>query len=326
MGRELHLGVAVPSIRSTDGVRKIKFGKDVPPVITTYALTPAGSHRGHAVVERLISANHAGHCKDVIADPGYSLLAEGFLEPLLRQNIDVTFRPVTHQRGARAFGDGWEIEGFVYSRYTPQHLMQLEPPPRGATADERQPYIDAHNERARWRMGRNGKPKDGVIRLRSPFDTGKLRSRQLPASIRGPRSAPLVELPPDATPESTITVGINELVQRQPTVPFSDAWHESYGRRNLSETANSYLQGSFVNIEEKYARFLTTAKIESWLVYTIAEANRRIVSNFLDFQRDKDTVRIRRPRRDRATRISDLKTHPSPTSRPRPANGKSPPG
>ncbi len=117
----------------------------------------------------------------------------------------------------------------------------------------------------------------------------------------------------------------DELIQRQPTAPFSDAWHESYGRRNLSETANSYLQGSFVNIEEEYARFLTTTKIESWLVYTIAEANRRIVSNFVDFQRDKDTIRIRRPRRDRATRISDLKTHPSPTSRHR-ANGKSPPG
>ena len=124
----------------------------------------------------------------------------------------------------------------------------------------------------------------------------------------------------------TITVGINELVQRQPTVPFSDAWHESYGRRNPSETVNSYLQGSFVNIEEKYTRFLTTAKIESWLVYTIAEANRRIVSNFLDFQRDKDTVRIRRPRSNRATRISDLKAPPSATSRPRPAHGKSPPG
>jgi hypothetical protein len=56
VGRELHLGIAVKTVKNTDGVSYVKFGPDVPPVIVSARLVPAGSHRGDPAVEMAAKA------------------------------------------------------------------------------------------------------------------------------------------------------------------------------------------------------------------------------------------------------------------------------
>jgi hypothetical protein len=49
--------------------------------VTNFALTPAGYHRGDAIVPLLIAAKETGQgIEDVVWDRGYSFDAEGFVE------------------------------------------------------------------------------------------------------------------------------------------------------------------------------------------------------------------------------------------------------
>ena len=72
VGRELHLGIAVPTVKNTDGVSYVKLGPDVPQVIVTARLVPAGSHRGDPAVEMVAGAKAQGLCHGVIVDRWYT--------------------------------------------------------------------------------------------------------------------------------------------------------------------------------------------------------------------------------------------------------------
>jgi hypothetical protein len=101
LGREAHLGVAVPRLVNSDGVTWTKFGPEVPPFVLTAQLVAAGSHRGKSVVDSLCRAHEERLCADVVVDAGYSLsAAEYFHIPLKQAGIELTMQPVTHQRGA----------------------------------------------------------------------------------------------------------------------------------------------------------------------------------------------------------------------------------
>ena len=62
VGRELHLGIAVPTVKNTDGVSYVKLGPDVPQVVVTARLVPAGSHRGDPALEMVTEAKAQGLC------------------------------------------------------------------------------------------------------------------------------------------------------------------------------------------------------------------------------------------------------------------------
>ena len=60
VGYELHLAVQARDVKWTNNIDRTTLGPEVPGVITTCNLVPAGSHRGRAVVENLISAKRNG--------------------------------------------------------------------------------------------------------------------------------------------------------------------------------------------------------------------------------------------------------------------------
>ena len=166
--------------------------------MTNLNLVPAGTHRGRAIVPKLLGAKDRGQCiEDVVWDPGYSLCqAETAYHPLHRAGVHVTFQPVTHQRGRRPYaGNALLVDGQLFSSLLPEHLIALPMPPRGSSVDEKLAYERAFNRRARYRYGRfSGPEADGTTRWRCPFCIGLLRSRAFPRTIRRSKSIPLVNV------------------------------------------------------------------------------------------------------------------------------------
>ncbi|MGC8471116.1 MAG: hypothetical protein ACP5PM_02330 [Acidimicrobiales bacterium] len=70
VGRELHLGIAVPTVKKTDGVSDVKLGPDVPEVVVSARLVPGRSHRGDPAVEMVTEAKAQGLCNGVMSTAG----------------------------------------------------------------------------------------------------------------------------------------------------------------------------------------------------------------------------------------------------------------
>jgi hypothetical protein len=77
----------------------VTLSDEVPGVITSVSLNPAGTHRGKAIVDNLIAGKQAGEpLEDVVWDPGASLWKPGTVHHKLAQaGIHQTFQRVTHQ-------------------------------------------------------------------------------------------------------------------------------------------------------------------------------------------------------------------------------------
>ena len=106
VGYELHLAVQARDVRWTNHIDRTTLGPEVPGVITTCNLVPAGTHRGRSVVDDAHrgqgwrsrrSTTWCGTRATRCAKPGTTAY------PLAQAGIDQTFQPVTHQRGIRPF-------------------------------------------------------------------------------------------------------------------------------------------------------------------------------------------------------------------------------
>lgn len=320
VGRELHLGVAVPALIATDTTTWSRFGPDVPHVVVTVDLVPAGSHPGHAVRESLLAAAQADLCHDVVFDAGYSLKRpETLLTPLAQAGVDVTLRPASYQTGERGtIGDARVIDGQLFSWHLPDSLRSLALPGQNTTAAERERSMELFERRAAYRYGRIKAPgADGITRWENPLHAGRIRSRAVPRSMRGPVSAPLVTLRTDRDAGArTVSVGADQLPLMQPTMVGTRAWHQAYGRRNLAETVNALLHGGYTEIDKGYVRMVNSGRISTMVSYTIAGLNRSIVRTWMRIRRLLDPshpdalppepARWRRPRHGRLHRYQDL--------------------
>jgi hypothetical protein len=279
IGYELHLAVQAREVRWTNYVDRSTLNPEVPGVITTFNLVPAGSHRARAIVRNLVAAKDSGHDIDeVVWDPGYSLCKpNSSAHPLAQAGIAQSFQVVNHQRGHKPFsGDALLIDGQLFSPHLPHHLRDLPMPRRGASEEEKRTYESKFNQRARWRLVRHAGPDaDGVTRWRCPFCAGLLRSRQFPRSMRGSRRAPLVEVD-DANGRccgGIFSVVPAELALHQP-IPFgTTAWRISMGRRQVVESVNAGLKGSFVDLARGFFRVFGRVKMTVLLGFTVAAFN-----------------------------------------------------
>lgn len=319
IGRELHIGVAVPDLRATDTTSYVSFGRNVPRVVLLSRLVPAGSHRGDAVREAVLEAKAAGFCAEIIADAAYSLArAESLLWPLQQANIPFTLRPKSHQRGeGTSVGPARVFDGQLFSRYVPEDLADLRLPKRNATPEERQPSIRDFERRAAFRYGRHKAPGvDGTTQWEEPFHAGRLRSRRLKSTMRKSRKGPLVPLPKDHdVGPKFLTIGADQLPLMQPTIVGTSAWWAAWGRRNIVETVNSQLHGGFIDIGKGYVHVLDTGRIDGLLAHGLAGYNRYETRQFKRVHRllaadDPDALPPekpqRKPRGDRLRRFEDL--------------------
>ena len=143
-------------------------------------------------------------------------------------------------------------------------------------------YERPFNERAHWRYQRLTRPAaDGTTRWQGPFHAGLLRSRQLPSTMRGSRSAPLVKLPDGVKCSSgTMSVTAGELPFSQRLPAGTTAWRKSYRRRNVVEGTNAALKGGFVNVQHKFFRVFGLTKLTVLLAFTVAGYNVERIRSF----------------------------------------------
>ena len=327
VGYELHTAVLARDAGWSNGIDLLNLGPDVPPVITTISLVPAGSRRDDAIVPKLIAAKAGGFdIDDVVWDRGYSQLRpENTNHPLNRAGIQTTFRPKDTQRAARPFSaDALLIEGHLISSHAPKELRRLLPmPPMKSSTEESARYEEVFNLLAQYRFERNGKPDaDGATRWRCPVCAGRLRSRQVPKSMRGPRNRPLVALPEGATCcNGTVTASAGELPHWQRFLPGTTAWRISYGRRQVVEGVNAMLKGGFVNIQHKFFRVFGLAKMTLLLAFTLAGYNLEAIRSFTAKKEAERTAPP--PKRTRKKRRTGTWTDVIGPDRPE--SGRSPP-
>jgi hypothetical protein len=304
IGYELHLAVQVRDVRWTDYVERTTLGPEVPQLITTAVLAPAGTHRAKSVVGPLIAAKQAGYdIDDVVWDPGYSLCTpETTTYPLSQAGIGTTFQLVMSQRGIRPFSkEAILMDGQLYSSLLPRSLRDLATAPMMATGAYRRAYEEPFNKRARWRLVRHAGPdKDGVTRWRCPFCAGLLRSRNFPETMRRSLKAPLVMLP--ASKETcccgTVSAPPADLPLAQ-RIPFgTTAWRISMNRRMAVESVNAALKGGYVNLARGFFRVFGLVKITALLGFTIAAVNLdRIRSHEAKLAEQQDQPARRKKRR-----------------------------
>lgn len=306
IGYELHLAVQARDVRWTNYIDKTILEPEVPNVVTTAVLVPAGAHRAKSVVGALIADKASGHpIDDVVWDPGYSLCRpETTTYPLMRAGIEQTFQLVTAQRGIRPFSkEAILLDGQLYSRLVPAELRDLVLPPRLSSGNWRLAYEDDFNRRARWRMVRHAAPdKDGVTRWRCPFCAGLLKSRNFPKTMRRPARVPMVVLNPDQHTccGGTVSAPPADLPLTQ-RIPFgSTAWRISMNRRMAVESVNAALKGSFVNLQRGFLRVFGLLKNTVLIGFTLAGVNLDRVRSYrakLAEAEAKASIRTRRKRR-----------------------------
>ena len=307
VGYELHLAVQARDVRWTNHLDRTTLGPEVPGVITSCNLVPAGSHRGRAVVNHLIEAKREGQdLSEVVWDPGYSLCqSESTAHPLRQAGIEQTFQPVTHQRGVKPFsGDAVLLDGQLFSSHLPLELRELPVPPRGASEEEKLAYEAKFNRRARWRLVRHAGPDaDGVTRWRCPFCAGLLRSRSIRKTMRRSRSAPLVELPSGVSQccRGILSSAPADLPLTQ-RIPFgTTAWRIAMGRRQIVESTNAALKGAFVDLARGFFRVFGRVKMTVLLGFTLAAYNLDRVRSYRAKMRAEKETTPGRARRRRGT-------------------------
>ena len=219
-------------------------------------------------------------------DRGYAQLRpETTTHPLNQAGIRQTFRTMDWQRKRKPFDEhAMLIEGLLVSAHAPDELQGLLPmPPYGSTDAQCEEYEQAFNRLARYALQRHAGPDaDGATRWRCPFDAGRLRSRSVPKSMRGSRTAPLVDLPEGVSCcGGIVSVQAGELPYWQRFFPGTTAWRLAYRRRDAVEGVNGALKGTFVNIGQKFFKVFGLVKIKVLLAFTLAAYNLETIRSFL---------------------------------------------
>jgi hypothetical protein len=176
-------------------------------------------------------------------------------------------------------------------------------PPYGSTDEKCEEFEAKFNRLARYRLERHAGPDaDGTTRWTCPFHAGRLRSRSIPETMRGSRSAPLVDLPEGVSCcGGRVSVQAGKLPYWQRFFPGTTAWRISYRRRDAVEGVNGALKGAFVNIGQKFFKVFGLVKIKVLLAFTLAAYNVETIRSFLA-RRAVVEVEAKRPRRRKKRR------------------------
>ncbi len=321
IGYEAHPFTQVRDITWNGKPGELQLGPDVPPYVTNIILTPAGAHRSDAVVPALIAERATVDgvpcgLRDVSWDRGYSNNADARTHAPLRMHgiepvIDLTTKQREYQPVSK---DVLWIDGHPFSTHTPEHLRSLPRPERNDSAETRAQIQALYNERARWRYSvHGGLDADGYLRMRCPFCTGRLASRQLAGARRAAKNAPLVALPDGVTRCCTGVVRIppeHLRAMQALQIPFGTTAHSTaYGRRSLTETTNSLLKGQYVNLDRKYTKLMGLAKRTFVMAFLAAGLNRYIGRSWKEkravAERERLAAKATRKRR-RTSTLSDI--------------------
>ncbi len=132
---------------------------------------------------------------------------------------------------------------------------------------------------------------------------GLLRTRSLPKTMRRTRKKPMVNLPNNTQCccKGTISAPAVELPLTQ-IIPFgATAWRISMNRRQVVESANAALKGSFVDCARGFFRVFGRVKISVLLGFTVAAYNLDRIRSFRANQEELVGAPKRQAKRRRGT-------------------------
>jgi hypothetical protein len=222
----------------------------------------------------------------VIPDRAYTALPfPKFAGQLLSAGIEMAFELTKYQRENSPVHQQviWR-DGTPLHAHTPPELLDLERPTPGTPWNERRPYQEKFNQRARWRWSiLEGRDEDGYVRLICPFDSGRLKNRNI-RQRKVNKTAPLVELPEGVTTCCDGRIKVDPIYVRLMQtggIPYGTTAHDVvFGRRNHVETGNSYLGGTFISLDRTYARAMGRRNRLFLLGFMIAGLNRYIAKRW----------------------------------------------
>jgi hypothetical protein len=144
---------------------------------------------------------------------------------------------------------------------------------------------------------------DGATRWRCPFCAGMLRARSFPKTMRRPKTVPLVPIGEgcERCCDGILTAMPAELPWWQ-RIPFgTTAWRLSMGRRQVVESANAALKGTFADLSRGFFRVFGQTKMTVLLGFTIAGYNLDRIRSFRAKKRAQEADKPKQPKRRRGT-------------------------
>ena len=226
---------------------------------------------------------------DILADSGYShRVPATWAEPLRAAGAQLVHDLHPNDRGPRGTHHGATIaNGNLYCPATPRPLLELGPPPPGASPADVAVHDRQTAELARYKLGLHAaEDADGYRRLACPAAAGKIRCPLRPASMKPDRNRPEILTPPQHPPacctQQTITAGpgVASKTRQKHDYP-SAAWRNSYRRRTAAERLNAAIKNTAANsIDRGWIRLTGVTPLTLWLTSLVAVRNQRALAAF----------------------------------------------
>jgi hypothetical protein len=259
---------------------------------------------------------------DIIDDSGYAHRdARAWAVPLRNAGAQL-IQDLHPHSGPRGTHQGAVIaNGNLYCPQTPRTLLELAPPPPGASSEQ----VAAHDQRsaelARHKLGRHtADDTDGYHRVMCPAAMAKIRCPLRPASMTLNRDRPEILTPPEHPPgcctQQTITVPPDVAAKTRQKHDYpSPQWRRSYRRRTAAERVNATIKDTATtSIARGWCRLTGLTPITLWIACLLAVRNQRILAAY-DARQDDNARRAAaglptRTRKRRRTRLAELTAGP----------------
>ncbi|HEX9358236.1 MAG TPA: hypothetical protein VF933_31025 [Streptosporangiaceae bacterium] len=232
---------------------------------------------------------------DIIDDSGYAHRdAQAWAIPLRNAGAQLIQDLHPHDRGPKGTHHGAVIaNGNLYCPQTPRTLLELAPPPPGASGEQVAAHDQQATELARHKLGRHAADDaDGYHRVICPAAMGKIRCPLRPASMTLTRDRPEILTPPEHPPacctQQTITVPpeIAAKTRQKHDYP-SPQWRRSYQRRTAAERVNATIKDTATtSIARGWCRLMGLAPLTLWITCLLAVRNQRILAAWHARQQD----------------------------------------
>ncbi|MGA4669510.1 hypothetical protein ACPCG0_06875 [Propionibacteriaceae bacterium Y1923] len=267
------------------------------PIIRVVHVEPGSRHRGDAGIAALDGLRRVlGHVPcEVAADRDYSnARSEKWAIPLHERGIKQVLDLHPNNRGVRPGpikGTQWR-DGLllVSDKATKHESIPTRSPMEGYAVKEKRAEMVA--KRSAFAFGfEDWNVEKGTVRLVGPAVRGQVRCVNHPASMRlkavkqhsrggrrTTRPTTAHALGEDCPCGKTKVVPITDVLRfYQPYLWGSHEWEHAYGRRNLSETANSYLKDQHGRFTKGSIKVLGRNKIALALAFFVDAVNTRLI-------------------------------------------------
>ena len=240
---------------------------------------------------------------DILADSGYAHRdAAAWAIPLRAAGAQLVQDLHPHDRGPQGTHAGAIIaNGNLYCPATPRLLLELQPLPRDATADQTTVHDTQATELTRHKLGKiTADDADGYHRVTCPAAMGKIRCPLRATSMKLGRSRPEILTPPEHPPacctQQTITVPPEVAAKTRQKHDYpSPAHRRSYARRTGSERTFSTIKDTATtNIARGWCRLTGLPPLHLWLACLLTIRNQRILAAWDTRQAENQPPRRRR--------------------------------